>query len=219
MDETPRPARFIPECILRDMSMSSVSRHFLAAAATIVLVAASATAQLLPNLAGPIGLPTGNIPVAGPIIRDVVGGPGGPSGTSAISPTLDTLGVSPAVARLDSATLLDLRRARLRELVRQHRSELEMDGEGAPVRRGVLIAIDPDPAALAAAVRAGFRLTDDSRSDLLGLRMVVLAAPRKMNVREAYKRLRAAAPSIDMDYDHIFEPAGGHLTPVAAALI
>jgi hypothetical protein len=222
VDETTRLARFIPERISKGMSMSSLSRHLAIAAAAVALVSAGAAAQLLPSLGGPaVPLPTSNLPVAGPVLRDVLGGPGGPGGsaTSAISPTLDTLGVSPAIAQLDPATLLDLRRARLRELVRQHRSELEMDGEGAPVRRGVLIAIDPDPAALAAALRAGFRLMDDSRSDSLGLRMVVLAAPRKMNVREAFKRLRAAAPSIHADYDHIFEPAGGHLAPAASALI
>ena len=198
--------------------MSSVSRHFFAAAATIVLVAASATAQLLPNLGGPIGLPTGNIPVAGPIIRDVVGGPGGPSGSTAVSPTLDTLGVSPAVARLDSASLLDLRRARLIELVRQNRRELEMDGQGAPVRRGQLVAIDPDPASLAMAARAGFRIIEDAPSASLGLRMVLLGAPRGLDTREALKRLRAAAPSIDADFDHIFEPAGGALVPLGASL-
>ena len=201
--------------------MSSVSRHLFTAAAAAVLAAASTSAQLLPNVGGPIGdLPTGSIPVVGPIIRDVMGGPGGASGStsSAISPTLDTLGVGPAVAQLDSASLLDLRRARLLELVRQNRRELDMDGDGAPARRGQLVAINPDPTSLAAAARAGFRIIEDAPSASLGLRMVLLGAPRGMGSREALKRLRAAAPSIDADYDHIFEPAGGTLLPLGASL-
>lgn len=200
--------------------MSSVSRNLFTAAVAAMLVAASATAQLLPNVGGPVGgLPTGNIPVAGPIIRDVLGGPGGTSGSarSAVSPTLDTLGVGPAIAQLDSASLLDLRRARLLELVRQNRRELDMDGDGAPVRRGHLIAIGPDPASLAAAVRAGFRIIEDAPSASLGLRMVLLGVPRGMGPRQALKRLRATAPSIDADYDHIFEPAGGSLVPLGGS--
>lgn len=198
--------------------MAHFRRRFFVALAASAFVAGSGAAQLLPTL-GQVtrGLPTGNIPIVGNVLRDLGAGPGG-SATSAVSPTLDTLGVSNQVAELDSASLLDLRRARLRELVRQNRDQLEMDGNGAPVRRGMLVAINPDPASLAAASRAGFKPVEDSLSQSLGLRLVVLAAPRGMDTREGLKRLRKVVPAIDADFDHVFEPAGGALLPVGAAL-
>jgi hypothetical protein len=39
-----------------------------------------------------------------------------------------------------------------------------------------------------------------------------------MSVRDAMKRLRKAAPGLQVDYDHVFEPAGGSLMPLAGAL-
>jgi hypothetical protein len=39
-----------------------------------------------------------------------------------------------------------------------------------------------------------------------------------MSAREGLNRLRHVAPDIDADFDHIFEPAGGALLPLAGAL-
>ena len=39
-----------------------------------------------------------------------------------------------------------------------------------------------------------------------------------MNPRKALETLRRAAPTLDADYDHIFEPAGGALSPAVALL-
>jgi hypothetical protein len=39
-----------------------------------------------------------------------------------------------------------------------------------------------------------------------------------MSARDGLQRLRQVAPDIQADYDHVFEPAGGALVPVAASL-
>ena len=39
-----------------------------------------------------------------------------------------------------------------------------------------------------------------------------------MSARDGLKRLRSAAPQLQADYDHVFEPAGGGLMPLDAAL-
>ena len=197
--------------------MSAPRSHLITA---LLLVAASigsaATAQLLPSVGQAVG-GIGNLPVLG----GVLGGPHGQGGSSALSNsapgvlrTLDTVAVE-GLSRLDPASLLDIRRLRLRELVRENGRALEMDNDGNPVRRGELVAVNPDEASLNAARGAGFGVLRDARSGELGLRMTILSAPHKLGAREALKRLRQAAPGIDADYNHLFEPAGSALSVVA----
>jgi subtilisin family serine protease len=142
-----------------------------------------------------------------------------PGAQQAIEPTLDDIGGLPAnLADSGAPTLLDLRRLRLQELVRQNRNALETDNKDQPVRRGVLLVIDPDPVSLQLAMRAGFRIAADVPDPQLGIRSVKLAVPPRMNVRDALKLLRKIAPQMQADFDHIFEPAGGSLRPIAAGL-
>ncbi len=201
--------------------MSAPRRHLSTA---LLLVAASiasaATAQLLPSVGQTVG-GLGNLPVLG----GALGGPGGQGGqgassnsTAGVFQTLDTVAVD-GLAGLNPANLLDIRRLRLRELVRENGRALEMDNDGNPVRRGELVVVDSDEASLGAARAAGFTVIRDARSDELGLRMTVLSAPRKMSAREALKRLRQAAPGVDADYNHLFEPAGGGLAVAGGAAL
>lgn len=201
--------------------MSSFVRRALTAAAAAAVLAGGAGAQLLPGAGLPplpsISLPTGNVPVVGPLLEDILAQP---ETRETVAPTLDSVaGLPPSLNQAHPSTLLELRKLRLRELIRQHPRELESDGSGLPVRRGVVVTVDPDPGSLSAASRNGFRVIAESREDSLGLRMVTLAAPRGMSSREALKRLRSIAPSLDADFDHLFEPAGSDLLPVAVALV
>ena len=197
--------------------MSSLGRQILTAAIAGALATGVATAQLLPQLPlPPVGVPGANVPVLGPVVNEVLTGP---DSQQVIAPTLDYVsGLPERIAESGPSTLLELRKLRLRELIRAHRGELESDGDGQPVRRGVLVALDPDTASLQRAARAGFRIIGEETVAELGLRAVHLAVPRGMSAREGLKRLRRAAPSLIAEYDHVYEPAGGALLPVAASL-
>jgi hypothetical protein len=202
--------------------MSRSVRHLLSAAAALAALAAiagSADAQLL----GPVGvpavglpLPTGNLPVAGPVVQNILAQPGA---QQAISPTLDSVGgVTETIAQSGAPNLLELRRLRLQELIRANRATVEGDGSGLPVRRGIVAVLDPDPAGLQAVTRAGFRIAADNRDAALGMRVVLFAVPVGMSAKAGLKLLQKLAPELEADFDHLFEPAGGSLAPMAGAL-
>lgn len=115
--------------------------------------------------------------------------------------------------------IADLRKARLDALVRANRAVLDKDRDGQPVRKAELIVTNPDAASLSLAVRAGFRVMGDESAGDLGLRIVTLAVPRGMNVRQGLNALRKAAPALQADYNHIYEPAGGALAPAASVTL
>jgi len=199
--------------------MSSLVRHLLCAAAGAVALAGSAGAQLLPGVAlPPVGLPvpTGNVPVAGPILQNVLGQPGA---QQAIAPTLDSVGgLTESSANSGAPNLLELRRLRLQELIRSNKSTVENDGNGLPVRRGVVAVIDPDTMGLQRAMGAGFRVVRQDVDAALGMRVVSFAVPNGMSAKEGLKRLQKVAPQLQADFDHLYEPAGSSLAPVAGAL-
>lgn len=199
--------------------MSSFVGRALIAAVGATLLGGSAGAQLLPNVGVPLpqaSLPTRDIPVAGPVLESILAQPGA---SEAVAPTLNTVaGLPEGLAQASPATLRELRALRLRELIRQYPRELESDGSGQPVRRGVIVIIDPDQPSLQLAAEAGFRIVADDRDSELGIRSVTLSVPRGLPVRDALKRLRKVAPRLQADFDHLYEPAGGQLLPFAATL-
>ena len=200
--------------------MSSFVHRALIAATAAAVLAGSAGAQLLPGVGlpalPPVGLPTRDLPVAGPVLQTILAQPGA---SEAVAPTLNSVsGLPERLAEAPPATLLELRQLRLRELIRQYPRELENDGNGQPVRRGVLVVVDPDPASLQNASQAGFGVISDDRDAELGIRNVTLSVPRNLSTRQALKRLRSVAPGLQADFDHLYEPAGGALLPFAGAL-
>jgi hypothetical protein len=198
--------------------MSNFGRHALIGVVATALLASAGAAQLLPPLPlPPVSLPVGQVPVAGPALDQILGRE---QTQQVISPTLDSVaGLPEQVAGSGQTTLLNLRRLRLQQMIRDNRRDLEPVEGGVPVRRGVLVAIDPDPASLQLAARAGFRVIGEESDAELGLRLVILAVPRAMSVRDGLKRLRRAAPALQADYDHVYEPAGGALLPFAASAV
>ena len=198
--------------------MSRLVRHVfcaLAAAAT----AGNAGAQLLgiPALP-PVSLPApaSNLPVAGPILQDIVAQPGA---RQAISPNLDTVsGLTETIANSGASDLLELRRLRLDELIRTNRATVESDGNGLPVRRGIVAVLDPDASGLQIALRGGFRIAANQLDQNLGLRVVSLAVPSGMSAKAGLKLLQRIAPELQADFDHLFEPAGGPLAPSTSAI-
>ena len=199
---------------------SFVRKALIAAAAATAVVGGSAGAQLLPGVGvpalPPVSLPTRDILVAGPALEEILSQPGA---REAVAPTLNTVsGLPDRMAEAAPATLLELRKLRLRELIRQNPRELDSDGSGAPVRRGVLVVTDPDQASLQMASRAGFNLVADDRDAELGIRSVTLEIPRNLSTREGLKRLSKVAPALQADFDHLYEPAGAKLLPFVGAL-
>jgi hypothetical protein len=137
-------------------------------------------------------------------------------GIAAVAPNagLSSLNyVGGVTGNIAAPTLDAIRRQRLANLIATNRRTLERDERGQPVRRGALIAIDPSAADLAAAARLGFRAVADRSEPELGLRTVALAVPGRTTVRKARDILQRAAPAMAVDYDHVFEPAGGPLAP------
>jgi hypothetical protein len=178
-------------------------------------------------LGGPVGGITG--PVTGTIgqIGDTVsqavgeatavGRPGQPQPIPTVS--LDRVVAPIGMVSASASQLAELRKLRLAALIRANPATLDRDDRGQPARMGELLVVDPDPIALSAAVRAGFRVQADEPTGELGLRMVTLAIPRGMKLREAMKALRKASPDLQADYNHIYEPAGGTLMPATAAVL
>jgi hypothetical protein len=121
----------------------------------------------------------------------------------------------PQISQSDAEVLARIRRLRHEMLILANKNVLDRDPAGQPVRRSELIAIDPDPGSLSAAIRAGFRVVGDERPAGLGLRVLTLACPKGVNVRDGLKKLRKAAPGLQADYNYVYEPAGGALLPVA----
>src|SRR5690242_18407866 len=138
--------------------MSRFVRHLLCTALAITACAGAAGAQLLGQLPlPPVGVPApvGNLPVAGPLLQDVLGS--AQVQQQVVRPTLDTVaGLPQAVAESGGTTLAELRKMRLQELIRDNRNLLDADERGQPVRRGVLVVADPDPVSLQLALQAGF---------------------------------------------------------------
>jgi len=143
----------------------------------LLAVGAAAPAQLIPG--GPA------LPPVGGVIDDV-----GRTARGAI----DDGGRMATGLADDARTLARARVDRLEIVVRRNADRLEMTDLG-PAVRGEVIAIDPDPATLAALRSAGFAQREEMADGALGLRAFIFAVPRGWSVDRALSRLRRIAPA------------------------
>lgn len=199
----------------------------------VTFAASPVTAQLLGGLPAPVSNPVGQLGnTIGQLGNDVgrignsginqpLGLPGGRGQSTSAEAliSLDRVGLPIEPIYSTAAQLAQLRDLRHRILIAANRAVLDRDDDGRPVRRSELVVTDPDQRALALAANAGFRVIADERSDDLGIRLVTLAVPAGMNVRQALKTLRRAAPGIEADFNHVYEPAGGALMPATSATL
>jgi len=199
--------------------MSRFARQFGIAALAGVLLVGTAAAQLLPSVSLPtlpVPGPIANLPVAGSALQDLIAQP---QARQVIAPTLDSVsGLPDSIAESGAPNLLQLRNLRLKNLIRENRQLLEPDEKGDPVRRGVLVAVNPDPLSLQLASSAGFRLLKTDAEPELGLSTVELAVPTGMAAAKALRLLRKVAPGLNADYDPVYQPAGGGLRPISVPL-
>lgn len=112
--------------------------------------------------------------------------------------------------------LLELRAKRIDRLIRRNRETIERDARGDAARRGVLLLLDPAPAALAAAQARGFATVERQELGSLGLSVVRLAVPRGLSLREAEALLRDVLPDTEIAPDSLHFQSGGAPSTVVA---
>ncbi len=127
-------------------------------------------------------------------------------------PVLDTQPLNRTVngvlEQADPQRLRELRKLRIRSLLRTNRTALEADPRGAPIVRSEVVALSPTQEALDQARAAGFGIGRTRALEGLDVTIVVLQAPAGLSTRRALERLRAADPEGTYDYNHIYLDSG-----------
>jgi hypothetical protein len=149
-------------------------------------VSGSASGQILPPVQVPNlpGLPTGEL---NRTVDDTVNG---------------------TLRAADPQQLREVRRLRIRQLLRVNRAGLEADPRGAPIVRSEVVALSPSPAALESARAEGFSVGRTRTLEGLDATIVVLQAPAGMSTRRALQRLRQLDPGGVYDFNHIYLDSG-----------
>lgn len=104
--------------------------------------------------------------------------------------------------------LTEVRKLRVRSLLRANRTVLEADPRGALMIRNEVVALSPMAAALERARAAGFHVGRTRTLDGLDTTIVVLQAPPGMSTRRALQRLRAEDPQGVYDFNHVYLESG-----------
>ena len=153
-------------------------------------------------LAAQIGLPLGQVPVVGPVLDRAT----------------DTLEGTVRETQRMVERLAEDRLRMIDRLVRSNRDLIERDAQGAPARRGELLAMDTTPAELAAAQNAGFREISREEIEGLGIAVVRLRVPDEMDLAEAEASLAALMPGAVISADNLhFQSGAADGLPVLAA--
>src|SRR5690348_13022904 len=157
-------------------------RAFLAA--TLLVMAQAGQAQI----GGAIGLP----PVRVPQLPGV--------GLPDLARTAGTV---------DSQVAADMRRLRIRDLLRTQATVVEADPRGNPVMRAEVLAFSPSDAALDRARSAGYEVLRERSLDGLDARIVALQVPARTSIRRALRQLRSLDPEGTYDFNHLYFESGG----------
>lgn len=165
------------------------SRATALALAALLTMSGAAIAQLLPSLGGGLGQAAGGVDRLGGRIGEAV-----TEATERAGGLVDRL----ARTRLDQ----------LGALVRRNPQALEFDARGDPAVKGELIALDPTPAMIAAAMAAGFAVIDRPDVEGLDIAMVRLHVPPGMPLAKAEKLLARLAPSAVVQSNPLYRQSG-----------
>jgi len=160
------------------------------------LLAAPVTAQL--------GLPQVRTPQTGTVLDPVTG--------QVLDPVQE---VGRGIAR-EAQRLLDLRNARIDRLVRRNRDKIELDAQGEPARRGEILVLDANQAAIEAATRAGYRVLDSERIEGLDLAVIRLALPDGRKLADAEAELVTLMPGVTISADNLYFASGTGAAPLSA---
>lgn len=116
--------------------------------------------------------------------------------------------VARAAGNIDSGAAEDLRRLRVRELLRTEPRVLEADPRGNPIMRAEVLALSPSAEALDRARGAGYTILRDTTLDGLDARIVALQAPPRTSTRRALQQLRSLDPGGNYDFNHLYFESG-----------
>lgn len=108
----------------------------------------------------------------------------------------------------DPDQLRELRRLRVRELLRTNRAGLETDPRAAPILRNEVVALSPSAEALERARAEGFGVGRTRTLEGLDATIVVLQAPAGLSTRRALQRLRQLDPGGIYDFNHVYLNSG-----------
>ena len=169
-------------------------RKRLAAAAWAAALLASWSSASAQVIAPPVQLPQVQLPTRG------------------LQRTVDGV-----LQRTDVQALRDVRKLRIRALLRDNRAVLEADPRGAVIIRNEVAALSPTPEALDRARSEGFSVGRTRTLEGLGVTIVVLQTPPGMSTRRALQRLRDADPSGVYDFNHVYAEGGEVSTSSAQA--
>jgi minor extracellular protease Epr len=135
-----------------------------------------------------------------------------------IIPPLPKLDIDPLSTT--RATLERLRLDRITGLLRDHGDRVEVDRNGEPAVRGVLVATGIDAAMTARAAGEGFAVIDRERIAGLDLEVVRFTVPEGRSLARAQKQLGKLLPEAEIDADHLYfasgAPGSGAMLPGAA---
>ncbi len=120
------------------------------------------------------------------------------------------VGTDPVTGTLRTAesALTEVRKLRVRELLRTESEAVESDPDGQPIVRRQVGALSPTAAALERARAAGFTVLRTETLEGLGLTLVILQVPEGVSTRRALKKLRELDPDGQYDYNHVYLGAG-----------
>lgn len=119
-------------------------------------------------------------------------------------------------SRLDARPLQDVRRIRIRELLRTNRRALEADPNGEPVVRNEIIAYSPSEASLQIASNLGLTVIRQRSLPGLDINVVVLAPRAGASTRASLRRLQRADPTANYDFNHVYLESGVQDGPIIA---
>ena len=115
----------------------------------------------------------------------------------------------------DVRALENIRKDRIRDLLRRNRATLESDPNGDAIVRNEILLYAPSDSDLEAALQADFTVARVESLDGLEVRVVVLHAPAATPARRAMARLRTLMPSATLDFNHVYLESG---EPVESAI-
>ncbi len=113
--------------------------------------------------------------------------------------------------------LAENRVRRLNRLVRRNRDAIERDTNGAPARRGELLVMDADAAAIMRAEEMGFRVLSTEEVEGLDILVTRLTVPRGDDLDDAQDELVELMPGATISADNLYFQSGSAAAPGSPA--